>query len=424
MTNPEVRNVEAQVTIGAEVFDLATINTASDVALAPLLSSVRRHLHAHPEVGFQEVNTARLITRVLEAAGLHVTGSLAGTGLFVDIVGNYDGPTIAYRADMDALPTVDHKTVWYASTKADAAHLCGHDAHTTIAIGLAIVLNGLRERLHGTVRVFFQPNEEGVPSGAPEMIRGGVLQNVDSVYAIHVDPTLPVGVIGLIKGAATAAADRFEVVVSGPGSGHSARPHNSVDTVWIATLIAQQLYQLVGRITDSRNAAVLTICRFQAGAAFNVIPGRVSFGGTLRCTDPSDRLLLKQRLIDAAHQIGALHHATVGVTYEDGAPPVINQPELVDLVAETVATTMGRGRVAWIPAPSMGAEDFAYYLESTPGLLVRLGTASSPATSYPLHDARFDIDENALVPAVRLMVEVLVRGLRLQAPARHNTEHG
>jgi amidohydrolase len=272
--------------------------------------------------------------------------------------------------------------------------------------------------------VFFQPNEEGVPSGAPEMIRGGVLQNVDSVYAIHVDPTLPVGVIGLIKGAATAAADRFEVVVSGPGSGHSARPHNSVDTVWIATLIAQQLYQLVGRITDSRNAAVLTICRFQAGAAFNVIPGRVSFGGTLRCTDPSDRLLLKQRLIDAAHQIGALHHATVGVTYEDGAPPVINQPELVDLVAETVATTMGRGRVAWIPAPSMGAEDFAYYLESTPGLLVRLGTASSPATSYPLHDARFDIDENALVPAVRLMVEVLVRGLRLQAPARHNTEHG
>jgi metal-dependent amidase/aminoacylase/carboxypeptidase family protein len=184
------------------------------------------------------------------------------------------------------------------------------------------------------------------------------------------------------------------------------------------------LYQLIGRITDSRNAAVLTICRFQAGAAFNVIPERVSFGGTLRCTDPSDRLLLKQRLIDAARQIGALHRATVDVTYEDGAPPVMNQPELVDLVAETVAGTMGRDRIVWIPTPSMGAEDFAYYLESTPGLLVRLGTASSAATSYPLHDARFDIDESAIVPAVRLMAEVLINGLRLQGSDRRSTRGG
>lgn len=411
MRIPVETQLPATIQIGTEDFELATIDPTDDEVLSPLLIGIRRELHVNPEVGFQETNTSGFIASILEAAGLQVTRPIARTGLFVDIVGDHDGPTVAFRADIDALPTFDRKTVPYSSKNPGVAHLCGHDVHTTIAIGVALALNQMRNRISGTVRVFFQPNEEGIPSGAPEMIRAGVLSNVESVFAYHVDPTLPVGKFGLIKGAATAAADRFEIEVKGPGSGHSARPHDAVDTVWVATLIAQQLYQLVGRITDSRHPAILTICRFQGGQALNVIPDRVAFGGTLRCADLADRNVLKQRLIETANHIAELHHASIDVTYDDGAPPVVNQPELVDLVGDVVATTRGREAVHSIPSPSMGAEDFAYYLMSTPGVLVRLGTASSDETSYPLHDARFDVDERAIVPAVRLMTEVLIRQL-------------
>jgi amidohydrolase len=249
------------------------------------------------------------------------------------------------------------------------------------------------------------------------MIKAGVLQDVTAAYAVHVDPTLSVGKYGLIKGAATAAADRFEIVVSGPSSGHSARPHQAIDTIWVATQIAQHLYQLVGRITDSRNAAILTICRFEGGSAFNVIPRAVAFGGTLRCTVHADRRRLKQALIDTAQQIGTLHHARIEVNYMDGAPPVVNDAALVDEATEVIARVHGYNAIVNIPAPSMGAEDFAYYLESVPGVLIRVGTASSPETSYPLHDSLFDIDERALAPAVELVSEILIARLDALAPS-------
>ncbi len=381
-------------------------------SLSELLVAVRRHLHQNPEIGCHEFKTADYIRNVLESNGLSVSGPIAGTGLYVDIVGGTPGPIIAYRADIDALPIQDHKEVAYKSSVADVAHLCGHDAHSAVAIGVALLLDKTRDRFGGTVRVFFQPNEEGMPSGAPEMIKGGVLDGVVAAYAIHVDPTLPVGSFGMVRGAATAAADKFEVRVKAPSSGHSARPHQTVDTVWIATQVAQAYYQLVGRITDSRNPAVLTICRFEGGPAFNVIPQEVSFGGTLRSTNSADRSFLKTRLLAIAEGFAQMHNTTVDIDYLDGAPPVQNDPTLIDRASIIATKLFGEAAAVAIPVPSMGAEDFAYYLEKVEGALIRVGTSSSPETSYALHDANFDIDEESLLPAAQLMSGILINHLK------------
>lgn len=383
--------------------------------LDSLLGSIRRHLHANPELGFQEHKTAQFIREMLEMHGLDKVVSIADTGLYVDIRGAHPGPTVGFRADIDALEAEDHKTVPYRSTFPNVAHLCGHDAHSAVAVGVAILLSSLREHIYGTARVFFQPNEEGVPSGAPRMIEGGVMKDMRAVYAVHVDPTLQVGQYGLIAGAATAAADRFRVIVRSPSSGHSARPHQSIDTIWIATQITAQFYQLVGRVSDARNSAVLTICRFLGGHAYNVIPEHVEFGGTLRCIDENERQLLKKRLPRVAASIADMYDAAVTVDYADGAPPVVNDPALVKGVAAAVSELYGEQAIVQIPRPSMGAEDFAHYLKYIPGMLVRIGTSSGADTSYPLHDSRFDVAEESLAPAAQLMACVIISHLKSEA---------
>ncbi|MBT8401638.1 MAG: amidohydrolase [Rhodothermia bacterium] len=383
--------------------------------LTDLLRSIRRHLHSNPEIGFEEHKTSEFIAEMLQMHGLSDVVRIAKTGLYVDVEGKHPGPIVGFRADIDALEAFDQKDVEYKSSAEGAAHLCGHDAHTSIGIGVAILLKSLRNHLHGTVRVFFQPNEEGIPSGAPVMIEDGVLDGMSGVYAVHVDPTLQVKEYGLIAGPATAAADRFRVRVFGQTSGHSARPHQSVDTVWVATQMASHLYQLVGRVSDARNTAVLTICRFIGGHAYNVVPSEVEFGGTLRCIDESERSLLKEKLINVCHRIADMYGAGVTVDYEDGAPPVINDRVLVKGVAAAVAELYGEQAIIKVPRPSMGAEDFAHYLKYIPGMLLRVGTASGPDTSHPLHDSRFDIDEESLAPAAQLMACVLLQHLKNEA---------
>ena len=383
-----------------------------DATLHRLIVAVRRHLHMHPEVGMKEHETSRFIRKTLEGYGLTVHGPIAGTGLYVDIEGTHPGSTVGYRADIDALPAQDQKHVPYRSQSPKVAHLCGHDAHTAVAIGVALVLNEHRDAIHGTVRVFFQPNEEGLPSGAPLMIRSGVLDGLDGVYAIHVDPTLEVGRYGLIVGPATASSDRFDVYVQQEGTGHSARPHESVDTVWIANQIMSQFYQLAGRVTDARNAAVLTICTLAGSETHNVIPESVSFGGTLRTISPEDRRTIRQHMRQTAQQLGALYGADVTLDIEDGAPPVLNDPTVTDNVERTIRDMFGDEAIYQIPQSSMGGEDFAYYLQRVPGAFIRVGTASTPDTQYPLHHHRFNIDETPLAPTARLMSRVLINHLK------------
>ncbi len=374
---------------------------------AALLRDVRRWIHRHPEPGFDEHRTSALVRDALERHGLIVTGPLATTGLYTDIRGAEDGPTLAYRADMDALPIQDAKSVEYASERPGFAHLCGHDAHTAVGIGVALILHRNRERLRGAVRVLFQPDEEGAPGGAVDMIRDGVLDGVQSIYAIHADPTLPVGAYGVQDGPITSSTDRFRITVKAPGTGHSARPHESVDTIWVASQIVQALYQLTGRFSDVRKASVLTICRFHAGNAYNVIPDQAEFGGTIRTTDPEERTSIRRRVERMAHETARLYGASADVDLLPGAPAVRNDARLARHAASVIRSLYGNEAVLPIPLPSMGSEDFGHYLEKAPGLLLRAGTCSGPETAWPLHNARFDIDERALTPTALLMAHVL-----------------
>jgi len=381
------------------------------------LTTIRRHLHHNPELGLKEFRTSKFIRKTLDSHGLSVIGPFAGTGLAVDIEGDHPGPFISYRADMDALPIQDAKDVSYASKVPNRAHLCGHDAHTTIGIGVALLLHKLRHLIHGKIRVFFQPNEEGIPSGAPLMIQDGIMDDIEAVFAVHVDPTLHVGRYGLKTGPVTASADIFRIRVHGPSTGHSARPHQSVDTVWVITQIMNSLYQLVGRITDSRNSAVITITRVHAGEAYNVIPDMAEFGGTFRCIEDTARNTLKERIVSISNHIADMYDARVDVDFEHGAPPVENDEELLDVARAAVKARLGSEAIYNIPVPSMGAEDFAHYLNKVPGILLRIGTASGESTSFPLHDAFFDIDETALEPTAGLMSFILISTLQSWTPA-------
>jgi len=383
-------------------------------ALARLLAAIRRHLHRNPEVGMQEHDTSQFIRETLTRYGLDVKGPIAKTGLYVDIEGDHPGGHVGYRADIDALPAHDAKQTGYRSRNDGAAHLCGHDAHTAMGIGVALMLHHRRHELKGRARVFFQPNEEGLPSGAPLMIEDGILSGLDAVYAVHVDPSLGVGRYGLMTGPITAASDRFDVYIRHEGTGHSARPHESVDTVWVASQIMNAFYQLAGRVTDPRNATVLTVCRLSGSRAHNVIPDEVELGGTLRTVSTDDRTFLRRKLGQVADQIASLHGANASVEYEMGSPPVINAAALVSNIADTIRETFGDHAIYQIPRVSMGGEDFSHYLKHVPGALIRVGTASSPETSHPLHDDRFDIDETPLAPTARMMAQVLINHLDRQ----------
>ncbi len=382
-----------------------------DHSLAQVLVAIRRHLHKHPEVGMNEHDTSRFIRRTLESFGLDVQGPVAGTGLYVDIEGNNTGGAVGYRADIDALPAQDQKQVSYRSQRPNVAHLCGHDAHTAMAIGVALALDAPRNELSGRVRVFFQPNEEGLPSGAPLMVRSGILEGLDAVYGVHVDPTLDVGRYGLIVGPATASTDRFDVLVRQEGTGHSARPHEGIDTVWLASQLMNQFYQVVGRVTDARDPSVLTITKMNGSEAHNVIPEQASFGGTLRTVNPEDRETIRTFMRETTERLGELHRATIELDFEDGSPPVMNDETAIQNVADTIRDTFGEQAIHQIGQSSMGGEDFAHYLKHVPGAFIRVGTASGPETCFPLHHHRFDIDETPLAPTARLMARVLMNHL-------------
>lgn len=389
----------------------ATLPRDPEATLADDLSALRRDLHAHPELGFSEHRTSRTIRAWLEERGLTPGPPLAGTGLAVDIVGAHPGPIVAYRADMDALPIEEATDVPYRSQTPGVMHACGHDAHVSIGCGVAALAASRREEMHGTLRVFFQPNEESSPSGAPVMIEDGVLDGVESAYAIHVDPALAIGRVGLRVGSLTAASSPFIVKVATGRSGHSARPHETADTVWIAQQIMAELYQLAGRVTDARRPAVITICRLRGGDALNVIPSEVEFGGTIRCADDETLTFLREKIRRVSGALGAVYNADVDVDYHHLLPAVVNHESKIEIARQAALDVIGPESVVDLPLPSMGGEDFAFVLKEVPGAMIRVGTASDERTRYPLHHSRFDLDESALPLAARLMTEVCLRDM-------------
>ena len=357
--------------------------------------AVRRDLHAHPELAFDEKRTTAVIVEHLRAAGLEPNVLPDGTGATCDI--GEDGPLIALRADIDALPITDLKDVAYRSTVDGACHGCGHDAHTAILLGVAHEL--AKAPRPGRVRLIFQPAEESVPGGAVSVIAAGALDGVEQIYALHCDPRLTTGQFGVRVGPITAACDHVEVVLTGDG-GHTARPHLTQDVVYAMGQLITELPGLLSRRVDPRAALSFVWGAAQAGSAANAIPTSGRLRGTLRVFDRDAWALGESFVREFVEHIVAPSGVRADIRYTRGVPPVVNHADAV--ATQTAAIVAAFGEDACVDTEqSMGGEDFAWYLDSVPGALARLGVRAPGHKPFDLHQGTFDIDEDALAVGVR-----------------------
>jgi amidohydrolase len=362
----------------------------------------RRDLHAHPELGYHEHRTTRLVKLRLEAAGLRPSVLPKGTGLVVDI-GSGTEQVVALRADLDALPIGDEKNVPYRSTIANACHACGHDVHTSILLGTGLFLarTAAAGALPGRVRLIFQPAEE-VPGGALDVLAAGGIASVDRIFALHCDPRLDVGKVGTRTGPITAACDKIKVRVTGPG-GHTARPHLTADLVYALGKIITELPAALSRRVDPRSSLSLVWGRVSAGSAANAIPDDGEVEGTVRCLDDSAWHAAPDMLKALIESVASAYGVVADLTYQRNVPPTVNEAVSTAMFEAAVDQVLGADAIT--PAPqSLGGEDFAWYLESIPGALARLGTRTpGSADDFDIHQPTFDVDERAIGLGVRLM---------------------
>lgn len=373
------------------------------------LVAVRRHIHAHPELSHQEYETAGLVARELAAVGLQPRLLPGGNGVICDI-GTGDR-VIALRADLDALPLPDPKEVEYRSTVPGVTHACGHDVHTTILLGVGLALAQLDEQgeLPGRVRLVFQPAEEATPSGAPEVISAGGLKDVAAVFGLHCAPQLPTGIVGVRSGPFTAAADKVEVRLTGPG-GHTARPHLTVDLVHALGRLVVDVPALLDRRVDPRAGLSMVFGAVHAGEAANAIPGTGVARATVRVLNREAWKAAPELVTQLVQDVAAATGAEADVSYTRGVPPVINDRMATAVIAGAAGAALGSERVTEAEI-SMGGEDFAFYLEHVPGAMIRLGTGITGADQMDLHQASFDVDERAIAHGVRVMMHTALAGL-------------
>ncbi|MFF8425363.1 amidohydrolase [Streptomyces sp. NPDC016566] len=384
------------------------------------LVAFRRDLHMHPELGNQEFRTTAAIKERLERAGLRPRVLATGTGLICDI-GLPEGhqlaagerpaiPMIALRADIDALPIPDTKTDCpYRSTVPDRAHACGHDVHTSVVLGAGLVLADLYAKglLSRPVRLLFQPAEEVMPGGALGAIEDGVLDGVGRILAVHCDPKVDVGRVGLRHGPITSACDRLEIALDGPG-GHTARPHLTTDLVTAAARVAVDVPALIARRVDTRSGLALTWGRIESGHAPNVIPQHAELSGTVRCLDLDAWREAPDIVHAAIDEVATLHRAKSEITYVRGVPPVVNDRESTELLRRAMVARRGMRSVE-STQQSLGGEDFSWYLEQVPGALARLGVRTpGDRTSRDLHQGDFDADERAITVGVELFTAAVL----------------
>ncbi len=377
------------------------------------LVAVRRHLHAHPELGFAEHETTAFLERRLRQIGLTPRRLPSGTGLVCD-VGTGGGPVVVLRADIDALPLSDVKDVPYASTREGLCHACGHDVHTTVLLGVAQALAEL-PALRGTVRCVFQPAEELVPGGGREVVAAGVLEGASRAFALHCDPSVPVGRVGLRTGSITAACDRLDVTLTGPG-GHTARPQLTVDLVHALGRVITEVPGLLSRQVDPRAGMSLVWGAVGAGVAANAIPQTGQLRGTVRVLDRTVWDAAEKLVRGLIEQVGRTSGATVEVDYVRGVPPVINDPRGVALLRSAALETLGADGVVLSPQ-SMGGEDFGWFAEVLPIALARLGTHGDDlgGPARDLHQGTFDVDERAIGVGVRVLARTALHALAADA---------
>ncbi|GAB2723642.1 amidohydrolase [Streptomyces bullii] len=378
-------------------------------ALRAELIAFRRDLHMHPELGNQEFRTTAAIKERLEKAGLKPRVLPVGTGLVCDIGvpdGRVDGEpaVLAMRADIDGLPIPDMKTECpYRSTVPDRAHACGHDVHTTVVLGAGLLLAELHRqgRLPRPVRLIFQPAEEVLPGGAADAIACGALDGVGAIIALHCDPRVDAGRIGLREGPITSACDRLEIALDGPG-GHTARPHLTTDLVTAAARVVTDVPALVARRFDSRSGLAVTWGRVESGHAPNVIPQHAELSGTVRCLDLDAWRQAPDVVVAAIDEIANLHRAKSEINYVRGVPPVVNEPGVTELLRDAMIARRGVESVE-STEQSLGGEDFSWYLEHVPGAMARLGVRTpGERIVRDLHQGDFDVDESAITVGVEL----------------------
>lgn len=378
----------------------------------PFAVTARRHLHRHPELSYQEKDTSAYVASWLEELGYEIQTGVGGYGVKAVLRGGKPGKAVALRVDMDALPIQEETGLDFASEHPGVMHACGHDVHTATLLGTARALKQIQADIAGTVVLIFQPGEEVNPGGASLMIKDGVLANpqVDAIFGLHVAPGLDAGTMGFGAGAMLASPDDFSVTIIGKG-GHGAAPHLGVDPVMVAAQCLTLLQQVVARNVDPFKSAVLTIGTIHGGTAPNVIPDEVTFTGTIRTMDKGVQQMMPKRLEAVVRGVCEAAGASYKLEYDPGYPVLVNDVACTEIARAAALRVLDAAQVGG-QTPSMGGEDFAFYLEQVPGNFARLG-ASAPGTvdAAGLHTSRLLIDEECLATGVAYYLSVVAEYL-------------
>ena len=375
--------------------------------IAPLKDTIintRRDFHKHPELSFKEFRTSKIVAEKLNNFGIETKKNIGKTGVVGILKGKKNGPTIALRADMDALPIQETNELSYKSVNKGVMHACGHDAHTAMLLGAAEALSKMRHEIKGEIRFIFQPAEEGF-GGAKYMIRDGAIDNVDEIYGMHVWNYQKSGTVGIQSGPVMAAADIFTIEINGIG-GHGAAPQGTVDSIVVASHLIQSLQTIVSRNTNPLESTVVTVGQINGGYNFNIIADKVTLNGTARSYTNNNKTIIKKRMKEIINGVEKMYNAKIKLNYKDGYPPLINNDTATENVRNAAKKIVGGNVIK--PYLSMGGEDFSYYTNKVPGCFFFLGTSPKdrPPMSTPQHCSHFDIDEEAMLIGSSIFVEL------------------
>ncbi len=393
--------------------------------LTERMSQIRRSIHAHPEPSGEEFETTRFIINCFSGTSVEAKVVKDDIGVIADIsIGKVTSktPLIAIRADIDALRLNDEKNTSYKSTKPGLAHACGHDAHTAILLGIALACAKIKENnteleVGIKLRFLFQPAEETC-TGAKFMVGENVLKGVTAILALHIDPERQIGTAGIRYGALTANCDEIEILISGQG-GHSARPHQTLDPIAAAAHLINSFYSFLPRAADSRNPSVFSIGKISGGTVANVIPSEVELRGSLRTVDNETREILIKQIENICQATEQNSNCKIKLNFLNPLPSVHNHPRIAHALETATEKFLGKENTHIIEQPSMGGEDFAIYLETVPGAMIRIGTHSDEIERTFLHSTHFDIDEQALAIGSRILLHAaILLSVELEGPQR------